>query len=74
MSIRQILVSVWQDKPLKVKDFLFLVDRFDLKTAIEVLRDLTLSNINQRITVNEAEEKLEESLFLRARRRNIAKH
>ncbi len=53
-NIRQILVSVWQDKPLKVKDFLSLVDRFDFEVVVEVLKDLS----KRVITVNEAEQDL----------------
>lgn len=53
-NIRQILVSVWQDRPLKVKDFLSLVDRFDFEVVVEVLKDLS----KRVITVNEAEQDL----------------
>ncbi|MBU2109941.1 hypothetical protein KKB71_03270 [Patescibacteria group bacterium] len=53
-TTRQILVSVWQDKPLKVDDFLSLIDRFDFEIVVEVLKDLN----EKAITVSEAEEEL----------------
>lgn len=72
IEVRQFLVKVWQGQPIKVKDFLSLGERFDFETLIEVLRDLTEENLRQRITVNEAEEKLEESLLLKERRKKCS--
>jgi hypothetical protein len=53
-STRQILVSVWQKKPLYVNDFLALIARFDFEVVVDVLRDLN----DRVITVNEAEDNL----------------
>lgn len=59
MSTRQILVSVWQKKPLYVNDFLFLIDKFDFEVVVDTLRDLN----NRIITINEAEEDLKIGRF-----------
>lgn len=56
MTPRQILVSVWQRRCIKVDDFLSLIDRFDFEVVVEVLKDLSEGVI----TVNEAEEELRE--------------
>ncbi|MFH1841503.1 MAG: hypothetical protein ABH800_01955 [Candidatus Nealsonbacteria bacterium] len=54
MTPRQILVSVWQGRCIKVDDLLSLVDRFDFEVVVDVLRDLS----NRIITVAEAEQDL----------------
>lgn len=64
MSTRQILVSVWQNKPLKVKDFLSLLEKFDFEIVVDTLRALD----EKAITVNDAEEMLQE------RRKRWARH
>ncbi len=55
-TTRQILVGVWQKKPLYANDFLYLTDKFDLEIVVEVLKDLN----DRVITVNEAEADLQE--------------
>ncbi len=54
MNLRSILIRVWQKKPLRVSDFLFLTDRFDMTDVVETLKWLD----KREITVNEAEEDL----------------